>query len=204
MTTIKFIFLSIVFYSCGQNNVKQKADPSVTILSNKVIPLTNYLDNLDSCKKALLYLDSATTIDSNCFSCYYNKLIFLSSLNQYEKAVLTINNCIRIKPYAHDLYLKGGIFLEKISDTVSSKKYFQKSLTICNSVLDTMNINNADYEMLMINKAVNLIMLGDQKKGNEIFKKMYDQETEPDLKKLTLKFMNKNKKQLLDSMIIDQ
>lgn len=206
MTTLKLIttFLLIALYSCGQNTTKRKVDPAVTILSNKIIPLVNYLDNPDSCKQALLYLDSATAIDNNCFLCYYNKLMFLYSLKRYDKAVETMNECIRIKPLAHDLYTTGGILYEKIGDTVSSRKYFQKSLTILNPVLDTMKVQNMNYEMLISNKAINLIMLGDNKTGNDLLKGIADRQQEPELKEMTLSFMNKSKKELVDMMTDSQ
>jgi tetratricopeptide (TPR) repeat protein len=206
MTTLKLIttFLLIALYSCGQNTAKRKVDPAVTILSNKIIPLVNYLDNPDSCKQALLYLDSATAIDNNCFLCYYNKLMFLYSLKRYDKAVETMNECIRIKPWGHDLYTTGGILYEKIGDTVSSRKYFQKSLTILNPVLDTMKAQNMNYEMLISNKAINLIMLGDNKTGNNLLKGIADRQQEPELKEMTLSFMNKSKKELVDMMTDSQ
>jgi tetratricopeptide (TPR) repeat protein len=202
MTTLKFItaFLLIALNSCGQNNAKGKVDPKVTILSNKIIPLVNYLDNPDSCKQALLYLDSATTIDSNCFQCYYNKLMFQYSLKRFDKAVETMNECIRIKPLRHDLYLTGGILYEKVGDTISSKKYFQKSLTILNPVLDTMTFQNLNYEMLATNKAINLIMLDDNKNGNNLLKGIADRQQMPELKEWTFSFMNKSKKELVDMM----
>jgi hypothetical protein len=111
MTTLKCILalLLIALFSCGQNPVKKNADPRVTALSNKIIPLVSYIDNPDSCKQALSYLDSATKIDKNCFLCYHNKLMFLYSLKQFDKAIGTINECIRISPSAHNLYLTGGI-----------------------------------------------------------------------------------------------
>jgi tetratricopeptide (TPR) repeat protein len=206
MTTLKLIttFLLIALYSCGQNTAKRKVDPAVTILSNKIIPLVNYLDNPDSCKQALLYLDSATAIDNNCFQCYYNKLMFLYSLKRFDKAVETMNECIRIKPLAHDLYTTGGILYEKIGDTISSRKYFQKSLTILNPVLDTMKIQNMNYEMLVSNKAINLIMLGDNKTGNDLLKSIADRQQEPELKEMTLSYMNKSKKELVDMMTNSQ
>jgi tetratricopeptide (TPR) repeat protein len=206
MTTLKLIttFLLIALYSCGQNTAKRKVDPSVTILSNKIIPLVNYMDNSDSCKKALLYLDSATAIDNNCFQCHYNKLMFLYSLKRFDKAVETMNECIRIKPLAHDLYTTGGILYEKIGDTISSRKYFQKSLTILNPVLDTMKVQNMNYEMLISNKAINLIMLGDNKSGNDLLKGIADRQQEPELKAMILSFMNKSKKELVDMMTDSQ
>jgi len=206
MTTLKFVtaFLLIALYSCGQNITKRKVDPAVTILSNKIIPLFNYLDNPDSCKQALLYLDSATAIDNNCFLCYYNKLMFLYSLKLYDKAVGTMNECIRIQPLAHDLYTTGGILYEKLGDTVSSRKYFKKSLTILNPVLDTMKVQNMSYEMLVSNKAINLIMLGENKTANNLLKAIADRQQEPELKEMTLSFMNKSKKELVDMMTDSQ
>ncbi len=96
--------------------------------------------------------------------------MFLYSLKQFDKAVETMNECIRIKPSAHDLYLTGGILYEKVGDTISSRNNFQKSLTILNSVLDTMKVQDMNYEMLVSNKAVSLIMLDDNKAGNDLLK----------------------------------
>ncbi len=206
MTLLKFIFifLLITLYSCRQNSAKRKADPAVTILSNKIIPLINHLNNADSCKKALFYLDSATAIDSNCFFCYYDKLMFLSSLNQFDKAILTINNCIRIRPNAHDLYLTGGIIYARIGDSASAKKYFQKSLTILNPVLDTMNVNNNVYAMLVGNKAVNLIMLGNDKQLNELLNNLSVSQIDTEIKKNILAMKRINKKELINRMTGDE
>ncbi len=144
-----------------------------------------------------LQLDNATSIDSNYFLGHYNKLMFFNQLKEFDKAVLTIDKLIQLRPSAHDLYLTGGILYERIGDTISSKKYFEKSLTICNTVLDTMNKTNRDYEMLVGNKAVNLIMLGDEIKANELLKELHDSQTNEELKKMTLSMMNKSKKELL-------
>jgi tetratricopeptide (TPR) repeat protein len=202
MKTLKFVtaFLLFALSSCGQNTAIRKVDPKVTELSNKIIPLGSYIDNPDSCKKALFYLDSATKIDSNCFLCYRNKLMFLYSLKQFDKAVETINECLRINPSANDLYLTGGILYEKIGDTISSRKYFHKSLAILNSVLDTMNVQDMAYEMLLSNKAINLIMLDDNKAGNDLLKSIADKQQEPELKKITVSFINKTKKELVERM----
>jgi len=206
MTPLKFIilFFSIALYSCGQNEYYSKVDVKVARLSNKIIPLVNFLDNPDSCKQALLFLDSATTIDSGCFLCYYNKLMFSYSLKKYDKAIEAINGCIRINPLGHDLYLTGGVLYEKIGDTIHSNSYFKKSLEICNSVLDTIKINDINYDMLVSNKAINLIMIGKKKDANEILQKLHDKQTDSDLQKITLSMMNKSKKELVDSMTNSQ
>jgi len=208
MTTLKFIFIFLLIglYSCGQNSAKQEVNPAATALTNKIILLVNYLENADSCKKALSYLDSATTIDSNCFLCYHDKLMFLSSLREFDKAILAINNCIRIVPNANDLYLTGGILYAKTGDSTLSKKYFEKSLAILNPVLDTMNVNNSNYLMLLGNKAVNLIMLGKDNQLNELINKLPDAQTDLELKlkKNILAKRNMSKNELINRITGDQ
>ena len=161
MTMCKLILLFILIglYSCGQNNAKHKVDPTAVSLNNKAMTLVKFIDNEDSSKKAISVLDNATAIDSNYFLGYYNKLMFLDQLKQYDKSVLTVNKLIQLRPYAHDLYLTAGIIYERKGNTSSSKIYFEKSLAICNKVLDTIKISNSDYIMLISNKVVNLIML---------------------------------------------
>lgn len=195
----KFTLLlySITFYSCGQDSTSVKVDANVARLSNKIIPLVNFLDNPDSCKKALLFLDSATTIDNSCYLCYYNKLMFLYSLEEYGKAVEALNECIRLNSSSQDLYLTSGILYERVGDTVSAEEYFRKSLTICNDVLDTMNRKNKDIDMVTVNKAMNLIMLGDAIEGEKILKTLYGTQQDSDVKKNTLLLMNKTKKELI-------
>jgi tetratricopeptide (TPR) repeat protein len=203
MKTLKILiaFLCITYCSCGQNKIKRKKDPNVVRLNNCIISLIQFTNNTDSCKKAILLLDSATAIDSSDYLVYWNKLPFLAHLKEYNKAIVAINNILRLEPNANDVYLMGGMFYEKIKDTITSKIYFQKSLTICNSALDTMNVNNRDYSMLVGNKAVNLIMLGEQAQADKLLKKLSETETnDEDFKKMTLSLAGKPKQELIDEM----
>ncbi len=127
--------------------------------------------------------------------------MFLVPLKQFERAIETMNECIRIKPYAHDLYLYGGILYEKIGDTVSSSTYFNKSLSICNNVLDTMSPHNNNYEMLIANQAVNLIMSGKHTEGKATWKKLYNAQTDSTARKVTLSMMQMDKKELVTHLI---
>ena len=206
MRTLKLIllFFLITLYSCSQKKYYSKVNAQVVRLSNKIIPLVNFLDNPDSSKQALLFLDSATTIDNNCYLCYYNKLMFLYPLKKFDKAIETISECIRLNPSGYDLYLTGGILYEKIGDTVRSNKYFFKSLTMCNSVLDTMNSSNGNFDLLVINKALNLIMLSEDKEGNVLLQKLCDKQTDSTLQKLIFSVMKKSKKYLVESMTKSQ
>ena len=207
MTTLKFItaFLLVALYSCRQKPVKHKVDPAAVQLNNQAMTMVRYIDNPDSSKKAISLLDQATKIDSNYFLGYSNKLMFFFQLKQFDKLIQTNNKLIQLRPSAHDLYLTGGMFYEQIGDTVSANRYFTKSLTICNAVLDTMNNKNRDFVMLTTNQAINLIMLNDSAKANNILKVLYDNQPDnPQFdnveKKYIQSLMNKNKKDLVDTI----
>lgn len=202
MKTLKIIsiFLLLASYSCTQQSAKNKTHPDAVKFHNKIIPLINYLSNADSSKRALLYLDSATAIDSNCFSCYYDKLMFQSALTNFNEAVITINNCIRIKPNAHDLYLTAGVLYAKIGDSSAAKQYFEKSLSILNPVLDSMKKNNDEYKMLITNKALSLIMINDTQELDNLLDHL-DNNFDTTLKKNILLMKEANKKELINKMV---
>jgi tetratricopeptide (TPR) repeat protein len=198
-----FLFLIIALCSCGQATTKHKINPESVRLNNKISPLVSFTNNPDSCRKALLFLDSATAIDSNNFLAYYNKLMFLYGLKQYDKAINTTNELIRLRPNDHDLFMIKGNLLNKIGDTTSANLNFEKSLKICNSVLDTMHETNRDYVMFGMDKAVNLIMLGDSVEANKMLKIVYNKPPDDPTfgnvdKKYILSLMNKNRIQLID------
>lgn len=205
MKTLKIIsiFLLLASFSCIQQLAKNKTHPDAVKFHNKIIPLINYLSNADSSKRALLYLDSATAIDSNCFSCYYDKLMFQSALTNFDEAIITINNCIRIKPNAHDLYLTAGVLYAKIGDSSAAKKYFEKSLSILNPVLDSMKKNNDEYKMLITNKALNLIMINDTQELDNLLDHL-DNNFDTTLKKNILLMKEANKKELINKMVNTQ
>jgi tetratricopeptide (TPR) repeat protein len=193
------ITLIVVLFSlstCAQKENNHKVDPAAVRLNNMAMELD--IQNSDSASKAILFLDSATAIDSNYYLAYYNKLIFLNQLRQYNKAIIAINNLIRLQPYANVFYFNGGIIYEKIGDTISSRNYFQKSLAICTKVLDTMKVENRNYEMLVANKAVDLIMLGEKEEGNLLLIQVYENQTDKSQKAMALSFMNKSKSEIVE------
>lgn len=165
--------------------------------------LVPYIDNPDSSNKAIYLLDKATEIDSSYFLGYSNKLMFYYQLKRFDKALLTNNKLIQLRPNAHDLYLRSGMLLTQLGDTATAKMYFTRGLTICNSVLDTMTTTNRDYVMLTTNQAIALIMLGNSAKAYKNLKTLYDnQPDDPSFdnveKKYIRSLMGKSKSELVD------
>lgn len=200
---MKIQFLGLIFFllslsGCGQKNVSHQTNSKSADLNYKAMSLAKFISSIDSAQKAIILLDSATAIDSNNYLAYFNKLMFLNKLKQYHKAIITTNNLIRLRPNAHDIYIIGGIFCEKINDTISSKNYFQKSLNICNITLDTMSIENSDYELITMNRAVNLIMLNKNAEANSVLQKLSETQTNEDMRKISLSMLNINKKDLIE------
>lgn len=195
-TKIILIFTLFSLSASAQKEIQNKVDPAAVRLNNMAMELN--IQNSDSASKAIIFLDSATAIDSNYYLAYYNKLIFLNQLKQYSKAIIAINNLIRMQPNANVFYFNGGIIYEKMGDTISSRNYFQKSLEICTKVLDTMKVENRNYEMLSTNKAVDLIMLGEKEEGNLLLIRVYENQADKSQKAMALSFMNKSKSEIVE------
>lgn len=208
MTTIKFlcIFLLMTTFSCKQKEEKHKTNPAAIALHKQAttFSLLQNLNNPDSAQKAIQLLDSSTTIDKDYFQAYYSKLMFLYPLKKYEKIKQTIDQLIRLRPFAHDIYMIAGILYEIMNDTITSKNYFERSLAISNSVLDTMNTKNRDYEMLLKNKAFCLVMLENQLEAKNVYRLLSEMQTDSNSRAWTLSKMNKTKKDLLKEMLNEE
>ena len=197
----KLRFILIIFLasliSCAQDTSMQKRSDDVYKISQQTISLIGFLENEDSCKKAVLLLDSAISLNNNCFLCYYNKAIFLNSLNEYSDAIASIKHAIRIKPQSPDLYFNTGLLYEKINDSSSAKGYFRKSLQICESALDTMSINHQDYTIWQSYKAASLVLLGEKSKAYDQFEKLYNSQSDEMLKNRIKQIMNSSREQVI-------
>lgn len=124
--------------------------------------------------------------------------MFLNSLKDYQKAIFTVNRLLRLKPNANDLYLSGGIYYMKSGDSISAKAYLNKSLQICSQALDTMKADNKEYLSLALNRAINIILLGDQEKGNKLLEQLRDRETNSERKAYIDLFRGKNQPELME------
>jgi len=203
MTTPKLslYFFLLTLCACGQRDGETKKhtiDSKAKQLNDSAVALIRSMNDEDS-RKAILLLDEAIKIDSNYFTAYWNKFSLQSQLKQYDNAIVTgkqILNLNKNTPY-YD-FIIATLYYRK-GDTSSANNYFRKTLALCDLVLDTINFKNrAAYEVVIMNKGVSLIFLGQQEKGNEILKQFYDSQTDTTYKTWTAAFMNKTKEQILD------
>ena len=189
--------LLITLSACGQQS-KHSINPRAKKLNDSAVYLVVREFNYD---KAIELLNEAIKIDSNYPTAFVNKINFQLQLKQFDKALATSKNLLRIKPNAPDYVVMTGIINEQLGDTVSSKKYFTQAAKIYDDILDTMDIANKNYNMHLINKAVNLIFLGQQQTGNDILKKVYGNTKDEVEKEFISEFMNKSKQQILSDIL---
>jgi tetratricopeptide (TPR) repeat protein len=151
--------------------------------------------------KAIALLDQATQIDSNFLTAYANKLAFQLQLKQFDNALMTAYNLKRIKPNAPDYYGTIGMLYHIKGDMVSSRKYFTEAATRYDKILDTMSTTDKYRDMLLMNKAVNLVLLGQQEQGNQILKQLYQSQQNEAYKEMIALFMNKTGDDIIKSLM---
>jgi len=191
------LLILITLSACGQQS-KYSIDPRAKKLNDSAVNIVMRTNNYD---KAIELLDEAIKIDSNYPTAFANKVSFQLQLKQFDKALVTSKNLLRIKPNAPDYIVMIGMINEQLGDTVSSKKYFTQAAKIYDDILDTMETTNKNYDMYLINKAVNLIFLGQQQTGNDILKKVYSNTKDEVEKEFISEFMNKSKQQILSEIL---
>lgn len=191
-----FLFLIIGLKVYGQTEEKkysvtskarQLTDSAVRI----VVDAENY-------PKAITLLDQAIRSDSNYYPAYTNKLTFQLALKQYGQALPTAKKINTLRPEDPVPYVSVGLLYEALHDTLSSQKYFAAANMHFQKILDTMNKANASYEQFIMNKAINLVLLGQQENGNALLRELYD-DTKSDLMKETISpLRNKTKQEILE------
>ena len=183
-------FLGLI--SCNQH----KADSKAKQLTDSAITIwKNTHDDL----KALPLLDQALETDSNYFPALSTKLSFELTSNMPDKALRTAKSLIRIKPEVAEYYTAIGLIYEQKHDTISSKKYFTDAIICYDKKLDTMSKSDKKYDMLLSNKAIDLIFIGEQEEGNKILKEIYDRHTDEDYREMVKPYMNKSKQEILNN-----
>lgn len=202
MKPFKFwiILITLSASSCVQH-AKRDANSNVSRLTNQIMPLVNHLNNSDSCRKALLLIDSALAIDSDCYLCYYNKIMFLSALGDLEGSITAMDNCIRLNPNVPELHLAGGLFYSKKGDTTTGRLYFERSLAIINSVMDTAATEDLQFKVLETNKAINLLLLGDSIAGNKLLEAIVKKGDGLENNSLAKSLMHKTRSELMNILI---
>ena len=205
MLTRHFLLTTIFFFalfSCNDSddgNQNGKINSEARALNDSACVLSQS-GKVKDIQKAVELLDSATSLDKNYFTAYWNKLAFLNVLKRYDRSLETAKHLNRLKPNDPMFYVTIGTLYEKKNDSISANDYFQQGLALFNSELDTMNHPSKKYDFMLMNKGIDLIMLGNERDGNLILQQLYESSSDSAHRKTLAFYMNKNKKEILDSL----
>jgi tetratricopeptide (TPR) repeat protein len=191
--------LALIFSCSDPDTPKRKINPVARGLNDTACMLYQS-GKMDNIWIAVGLLDSATKIDPDYFTAYWNKMLFLNKLKQYDRSLTAAKELSRLKPNDPIFYVTIGTLCEKTGDSLSAVTSFQKGLKLFNAELDTINPKSKGYEFMMMNKGIDLIMLDSEKEGNAILRQLYETSTDSVRKKTIGLYMNKSKKVLLDSL----
>lgn len=192
------LLLLITLYACGQNTKNYSVNPKAKQLNDSAVSVAIHSGNYS---KSIELLNEAIKADSNFSIAFANKVNFQLQLKQFDKALETSKSLLKIKPNVPEYIVMTGMIYDQIGDTISSKEYFAQAAKIYNNILDTMTKTNKNYDGYLMNKAVNLILLGQQEKGNEILKQVYhDKKNEADREMVSM-FINKSKQEIISSIM---
>jgi tetratricopeptide (TPR) repeat protein len=128
---------------------------------------------------------------------YMKKFYSQVRLKHNDSAIITGKQIIKLKPKNALITYEIGELYEKTGDTVTSIEYYKRALVILNTVLDTMNVKSVNYNFLRLNKAVVLILLGQEKAGDDILRDSYNNETLYSNKQYDLSLLHMTRKELI-------
>lgn len=198
----RWVLIAVIFLLCACNSKAKREQnrKGAIALSSEAMGLVPFIDNGDSLSKALELLDKATTLDSNYLPAYDNKLVFYTARKEYGKAIATAKTVTRLDP-TESRFLTTGILYEAAQDSVSARPYFERSLSLCNAILDTMQRQNPNRVTIASHKAANLLMLGDPVQSRAVLKQLFDAEKDPQMKNIITNFAQKDKAGLVKEWI---
>jgi len=198
---MRFLIFSLLYVltACGQSNNKiNQIDPRAKRLKDSASLIAM---SQQEYSKAISLLDQAIALDSNYLAAYRNKLTFQLELRQFEQATKTASKISQLRPDNPDYYVTIGILYDVQGDTVKSKDYFKRAISQYDRIFDTIAVSNINYDMLLMNKALNLIFIGEQNKGNDILKQLYNKQIESPFKEILASYLNKSKQDILKMMM---
>jgi tetratricopeptide (TPR) repeat protein len=190
---IIILALSLNFFACKQQHINNPE----AIKYNKAAMELYHKSGGNDVKGAIELLNKAINIDSGYFKAYYNKRMFELQLREYNDAISTGKEMIKRWPNNADNYGIVGTTYEMMNDTILGQQYLKQALIRYDKVLDTINAKNKSYRYFAMTKGIILIMLNQNQRGNQVLKELYSKETDTLYKQEYLKYIGKNREQIL-------
>ena len=166
-----FIIVTISCQSKEHDIAQQVLD-----LNSKACEIINM--NPDS---ALILLDSAIKLDSKFSTAYFNEVIIYCNKAQYTKAIECNKNGLKSKPDLAESIMFMGLLYDKTKDTIRANIEYSKAIQLFNLRLKVSNKNSKANK---INRAISLILLGNEKGREDLNKLLIENPDDSILKDL--------------------
>jgi tetratricopeptide (TPR) repeat protein len=143
------------------------------------------------------YFPDIAKIDSTCYDVYLFISHFALKNQEYKTAIVAINKMIQLDPLMTDNYVDAGIVSELIGDSMNGQNYFRHAELLYNKY-DTVKDGKL-HDQFLLEKACNLIFIGENKKANKILKKLNRHSDE--MKTKTEAYIQKTRSEVLHYFI---
>lgn len=171
MNKILVILLSTFLIACNTTDVNNKINPIAIKLNDSAVALLMTYDTINIISGIRL-LDSAIQIQPDYDNAYWNKISLQSQIGLKDDALITSYQYEKIRPKSTYIKMTIGVMLDSKGDSIKAQTKYLEAESIYNQILDTIKVNSKDYNMLMMDMAVNLKLLKNDSKANEILKSM--------------------------------
>jgi len=165
--TISLLILITILQSCkGQDN-NPDYNPKAIEFNNKAVQLMQRME-YDS---ALILFYKAIDIDKNYYLPYSNMTGIYLSRKQFDKALQASDKVVEIKPDLAEGWTFAGMLYDSQGDSLTAKKYYNKSIEIFDNRINNPE-KKKDLTANKLNRAVSLILLGQEVEGNDELRKL--------------------------------
>ncbi len=168
MTRLIALNLILIFLaSCSAPVKKEAYNPKAIELNNKAVQLMQRSQN-DS---ALVLFDQAIELDPAYYLPHSNKTGIYISKKEFDKALAEIEMVIKKKPDFAQGWTIAGLLHEKLGDSISALKYYQKSVELFDGEIQNPE-KKEQIKAIRLNRAISLVLAGNEKEGKEELEKL--------------------------------
>jgi tetratricopeptide (TPR) repeat protein len=194
MKRVIYFLLILTSTAFGQSQNDTVYKPEVKNLLDSALPLMRS----GELEKCLLIYERIVSIDSMSLVIYGNKEFFERKLKRYDKALITAKRMMYLMPNDTRYTLLTGLLYDRINDSLNGRKYFEKTITLCNKILDTLKTDEEDIlQYLKLQKALAIFFSGDEVGGNKLLMKLARQQNLPSDAGGIHPYLNKSREDLI-------
>ena len=164
---ISLLILITILQSCKEQEKIFYYNPKAVEFNDKAVHLMQRME-YDS---ALILFNEAITKDKNYYLPYSNMTRIYLIKKQFDKALQTSNKVVEIKPDLAEGWVFTGIIYDKLGDSLIAKKFYTKSIEIFDNRINNPE-KKKDLTANRLNRAVSLILLGQESEGKNELRKL--------------------------------